>query len=111
MTINLYNAILRVLKRDPLFLYIKVKTMQITIYTNEGCIWCTRTKELFARANVEYSEVNWSNLSVDEQLEVKQKYSNNIRAFPVVVIDDEFVGGLIETAKIFLKKGLVTSGS
>ena len=85
--------------------------MQITIYTNEGCIWCTRTKELFARANVEYSEVNWSNLSVDEQLEVKQKYSNNIRAFPVVVIDDEFVGGLIETAKIFLKKGLVTAPS
>ena len=83
--------------------------MQITIYTNEGCIWCTRTKELMARANVEYSEVNWSKLSIDEQLEIKQKYGDNVRAFPVVVIDDEFVGGLIETAKIFLKKGLVTS--
>ena len=85
--------------------------MNITIYTNEGCIWCTRTKELMARANVEYSEVNWSKLSIDEQLEIKQKYSDNIRAFPVVVIDDEFVGGLIEVAKLFLKKGLVTSGS
>ena len=83
--------------------------MNITIYTNEGCIWCTRTKELMARANVEYSEVNWSKLSIDEQLEIKQKYSDNIRAFPVVVIDDEFVGGLIEVAKLFLKKGLVTS--
>ena len=81
--------------------------MDIKIYTNEGCIWCTRTKELMARANVEYSEVNWSKLSTNEQIELKQKYPSKIRAFPVVVIDDEFVGGLVETAKIFLKKGLV----
>ena len=85
--------------------------MQITIYTNEGCIWCTRTKELMARASVEYTEVNWSKLSIQEQVEVKQKYGDQIRAFPVVLIDDEFVGGLVETAKIFLKKGLVTAPS
>ena len=85
--------------------------MQITIYTNEGCIWCTRTKELMARASVEYTEVNWSKLSIQEQVEVEQKYGDQIRAFPVVLIDDEFVGGLVETAKIFLKKGLVTAPS
>ena len=85
--------------------------MQITIYTNEGCIWCTRTKELMARASVEYTEINWSKLSVKEQVEIKQKYPSKIRAFPVVFIDDEFVGGLIETAKIFLKKGLVKAPS
>ena len=85
--------------------------MQITIYTNEGCIWCTRTKELMARASVEYTEVNWSKLSIQEQVEVKKKYGDQIRAFPVVLIDDEFVGGLVETAKIFLKKGLVTAPS
>ena len=85
--------------------------MDIKIYTNEGCIWCTRTKELMARASVEYTEVNWSKLSIQEQVEVKQKYGDQIRAFPVVLIDDEFVGGLVETAKIFLKKGLVTAPS
>ena len=85
--------------------------MQIKIYTNEGCMWCTRTKELMARASVEYTEVNWSKLSIQEQVEVKQKYGDQIRAFPVVLIDDEFVGGLVETAKIFLKKGLVTAPS
>ena len=62
-----------------------------------------------ARASVEYTEVNWSKLSVKEQVELKQKYPSQIRAFPVVLIDDEFVGGLIENAKLFLKKGLVTS--
>ena len=55
-----------------------------------------------ARANVEYSEVNWSKLSIDEQLEIKQKYGNDVRAFPVVVIDDEFVGGLIELSLIHI---------
>ena len=111
MTINLYNAILRVLKRDPLFLYIKVKTMQITIYTNEGCIWCTRTKELFVRANVEYEEINWSKLTVEDQLKIKQQFGAKIQGFPVVIIDNEIIGGLIDVAKLFLKKGLVTSGS
>ena len=61
-----------------------------------------------ARASVEYTEVNWSKLSIQEQVEVKQKYGDQIRAFPVVLIDDEFVGGLVETAKLFLEKNLVS---
>ena len=31
------------------------------------------------------------------------------RAYPVVIVDGEFVGGLIELAKLFLKLGLVSS--
>ena len=84
--------------------------MDIKIYTNEGCIWCTRTKELFARANVEYTEIKWQDLEVDDQLELKTKYPG-VTGFPVVIIDDEFVGGLVDTAKVFLKKGLVTAPS
>ena len=84
--------------------------MDIQIYTNEGCIWCTRTKELFARANVEYNEIKWQDLEVDEQLKLKTKYPD-VTGFPVVIIDDEFVGGLVDTAKVFLKKGLVTAPS
>ena len=48
--------------------------MDIIIYTNEGCIWCTRTKELMARANVEYTEVKWADLGIDSQLKLKSKY-------------------------------------
>ena len=61
-----------------------------------------------ARASVEYTEINWSKLSVKEQVEIKQKYPSKIRAFPVVFIDDEFVGGLVETAVLFVHKKLVT---
>ncbi len=83
--------------------------MDIIIYTNEGCIWCTRTKELMARANVEYTEVKWTNLEIEKQLQLKSKYGQQLSGFPVVIIDDEYVGGLIDVAKLFLKKGLVTS--
>ena len=83
--------------------------MEITIYTNEGCIWCTRTKELMARASQEYTEVNWQKISVEEQVAIKEKFGEKLQAFPVVIIDGEFVGGLVETAKIFIKKGLVSA--
>ena len=83
--------------------------MQITIYTNQGCIWCTRTKELMARANQEYTEVKWNELSIDGQLKVKNELGPEMRAFPVVIIDGNYVGGLIDTAKLFLKEGLVSS--
>ena len=83
--------------------------MEITIYTNEGCIWCVRTKELMARAEVEYTEIKWSSLTLDEQLKLKNELGAKLQAFPAVVIDDEFVGGLVDVAKIFLKKGLVSS--
>ena len=83
--------------------------MNIKIYTNEGCIWCARTKELMARANVEYTEFKWADLGIESQLALKSKYGKQLSGFPVVIIDDEFIGGLVETAKLFLKKGLVTS--
>ena len=83
--------------------------MDIIIYTNEGCIWCTRTKELMARAEVEYTEINWSSLSLDEQHKLKHELGPELQAFPAVVIDGEFVGGLVDVAKIFLKKGLVSA--
>ena len=44
-----------------------------------------------------------------ELLKLKSKYGQQLSGFPVVIIDDELIGGLIETAKLFLKKGLVTS--
>ena len=82
--------------------------MDIKIYTNSGCVWCARTKELMARANLEYTETLWDSMSPIEQRELQNKYPN-VQAFPVVIIDDEFIGGLVDTAKLFLKKGLVSS--
>ena len=33
----------------------------------------------------------------------------NAKGFPYVILDDEPVGGLVEAAKVFLDKGLVST--
>ena len=107
MTINLYDAIQRVFKRDPLFLYIKIKPMEVTIYTTEGCSWCAQMKELMKRANQDYTEILWSSLDDTEKKEVLDQHS--IQSFPATIIDGVFYTGLVPVAKKFLDEGLVTA--
>ena len=87
--------------------------MNITIYTTEGCIWCSRMKELMDRANQTYEEIVYSKLSGDDQVKLLQELTDkgytDISSFPFAVIDDEFIGGLVPVAKLFLQKGLVSS--
>ena len=82
--------------------------MEITIYTSQGCVWCSRMKELMQRANQEYTEVLWQSLPGEEQVKIQQKYPD-VSSFPIAIIDGEFVGGLVPVAKLFLEKGLVSS--
>lgn len=82
--------------------------MEIEIYTSKGCVWCNRVKELMTRANQEYVEYVWQNFSGDEQQELMKQYPE-MSSFPVVIIDGEYVGGLVPVAKLFLEKGLVSS--
>ena len=58
------------------------------------------------RADLDYIEhlVNTSELKE----EFLSKYPN-VNTFPHVVIDGESIGGLVETAKMFVVKGLVSS--
>lgn len=78
--------------------------MNITAYTSPGCRHCTTLKKLFTRAQVEYN-----NVSVGDdisKLSFMQMFPY-ADGFPYVVIDGKPVGGLVETAKLFLDKGLV----
>tara|TARA_B100001079_G_scaffold192107_1_gene165954 strand:+ start:54 stop:305 length:252 start_codon:yes stop_codon:yes gene_type:complete len=81
--------------------------MEIIIYTTEGCFYCEKIKELCARADVEYtSYVVGTDIKPKDFL---KKYPF-AQGYPYVIIDGEIVGGLVETARLFLKKGLVSSG-
>lgn len=80
--------------------------MEIIAYTLNGCSSCNKLKELFNRAELEYKEIL---LPVDISLEDFQQIYPGVSYFPYVVIDGEPVGGLIETAKRFVKEGLVSS--
>jgi len=80
--------------------------MDITIYTMPGCKYCTQLKELMVRADQEYEEVLINSVELKEEFSSKYPEATT---FPYVVIDGEVIGGLVETAKMFVVKGLVSS--
>ena len=79
--------------------------MLITIYSIPGCKYCKHAKELFKRANVEWEEIECIG---DNQGRLQKDYPN-ASSYPWIIIDQEEVGGLAETARLFLQKGLVSS--
>tara|TARA_Y100000004_G_scaffold39834_1_gene42949 strand:+ start:27 stop:281 length:255 start_codon:yes stop_codon:yes gene_type:complete len=80
--------------------------MDIKVYTVPGCRYCDQVKELFHRAEVEYDAVVLNTPELKEQF--KQDNPEAV-GFPHVIIDGEIIGGLVDTAKLFLQKGLVSS--
>jgi glutaredoxin len=80
--------------------------MEIKVYTIPGCRYCDQVKELFARADVEYEAVMLNTEELKEQFKSEHP---NVTGFPHVIIDGEVIGGLVETARLFLQKGMVSS--
>ncbi len=80
--------------------------MKIVAYTSPGCFYCNQLKELLKRANLEYTQHIVETAEDKEALKKKYPLCNS---FPYVIIDGEIIGGLVETARLFVKKGLVSS--
>ena len=78
------------------------------MYAAVGCKFCANLEELFRRADLEYTKIV---VGEDENqcpmTLFQEKYPKAV-GFPYVVIDGEEIGGLVEVAKLFLDKGLVT---
>ena len=86
--------------------------MDITIYTTKGCPMCGHAKELCRRANVEYKEVEPGAPGQMAKWEFQEKFPG-IQGFPYIIISQEDkpdiqMIGVVELAKLFLKKGLVS---
>ena len=80
--------------------------MDIKIYTSPGCFYCDQMKELCKRAEVSYEAI-----MIDQDISRQDflKLHPDVEGFPYVIIDGEVIGGLVESAKYFLKKGLVSA--
>jgi len=79
--------------------------MKIVIYTIPGCSYCTKVKEIMARANLEYEHISVGTDISREQLIKEQPLA---KGFPYVMIDGERIGGMTETAKYLLDKGIIS---
>ena len=87
--------------------------MDITIYTTKGCPMCGHAKELCRRADVEYTEIEPGAPGQMNKMEFQEKFPN-IMGFPYIIISqkdepDQQMIGVVDMAKFFLKKGLVSS--
>jgi len=80
--------------------------MEIVAYTTPGCFYCDQLKELFKRANLEYTINTISTIEQKNEMKMKYPLANS---YPYVIIDGEVIGGLVETARFLVKKGLVSS--
>ena len=67
---------------------------QITVYTTDPCSFCVRVKQLLAKRELEYTEIN---LSKDPEGRDRLVELTGMVSFPQVVIGDEVIGGFLET--------------
>lgn len=81
---------------------------QVEIYKTPGCGYCVKIDELMYRAHL-IEQVTEYVVGKDITIaEFKEKFPES-KGFPHVIVDGKSVGGLIETVKWCVEKGLVTS--
>ena len=71
--------------------------MEIIIYTTKLCPFCVSAKNLLSSKNLEYTEIDLST-DLEKRLEVSTKY--NWRTVPMIIINDEFIGGFDDLNKL-----------
>ena len=76
--------------------------MIITIYTNDGCVYCDRAKTLCEIAGVEYREVDIKTVDMDW---LKYKIGHIPRTVPQIFFDQNYIGGYEDLKNFFSKKG------
>jgi len=79
--------------------------MEIKAYTSPGCFYCDQLKELLKRAKLDANVILINN---DNKEQFRKEYPQ-VGSFPYVIIDGENIGGLVETAKFLVKRGLVSA--
>ncbi len=86
--------------------FIALNDMDIHIYKSPGCGYCVKIIELMNRAGVKYRTTT---IGKDMTLEEFKNLHPDVHGFPFAIIDDVPIGGLVETVKFFVDKGLVSS--
>ena len=79
--------------------------MQITIYSKNDCVYCTKAKNLVKNLGLDYTEKRLEEFeSVDKMLE---DIGKQVRQMPQIKIDDELIGGYNQLVEYFEKQGKV----
>jgi len=66
----------------------------VTVYTTHPCPFCGRVKELLARREITFQEIN---LAKDPDGRAELLAKTGMMTFPQVLVGDELIGGFQET--------------
>jgi glutaredoxin 3 len=78
--------------------------LKIRLYTTSSCPFCIAAKNLLNDRGLSFEEID---LSDDIELRLKISTQYNWRTVPMIIIDDNFVGGFDELNALDKKEGLV----
>lgn len=75
--------------------------MKIIVYGKESCSFCARAKQLLESKNLSYTYIDvLKDINYAELIELKTKF--NMNTVPMIVINDELIGGYTDLAKLDL---------
>ena len=81
--------------------------MEIVAYTTDGCFYCDQLKRLIKRANLKES-TKFIKVGRDMSREEFVSQFPDATGYPLVYIDGERIGGLVEVARVFVREKLVS---
>jgi glutaredoxin 3 len=73
--------------------------LKIKVYTTISCPFCVAAKNLLTSKNLDFTEIDLTS-DLELRLEVSTKY--NWRTVPIIIIDDELIGGFDDLSKLNL---------
>ena len=81
--------------------------MQITIYSKNNCVYCTKAKNLVNNLGLDYTEKSLEKDFGSDPSKMLEDIGKNVRQMPHIKIDGEEIGGYNQLVEHFEKQGKV----
>ena len=81
--------------------------MQITIYSKNNCVYCTKAKNLVKNLGLDYKEKSLEKDFGSAPSKMLEDIGKNVRQMPQIKIGDELIGGYNQLVEYFEKQGKV----
>lgn len=75
--------------------------MKIEIYGKTNCSFCTSAKALLDLKAVQYDYQDFFELSQDDQDQILKVRAPSASTFPIIFIDDVYIGGFSNLNSVF----------
>ena len=73
--------------------------MKIQVYGKQNCPYCVKAKEWLEARNLQYTYTDvLKDISIADLISIKERY--NMNTVPIVVINDELIGGYTDLIKL-----------